>query len=63
MGWNFETGAPQEEILKSTFRALIKVGRMIKAALSLKLGKFKDIKLSSVEWYGIRGALLQLVYI
>ena len=63
MGWNFETNAPQEEIVKATFRALIKTLRMAKAALSLKIGKFKDIKLSNVEKYAIRGIITQLLFL
>ena len=63
MGWNFETNTPQEEIAKSTYRALVKICRMLKSALCLKFGKFKDIKLSNVEKYGIRGAIIQLLYV
>lgn len=63
MGWNFETNAPQEEIVKATFRALIKTLRIAKAALSLKIGKLKDIKLSNVEKYAVRGIITQLLFL
>ena len=36
---------------------------MAKAALSLKIGKFKDIKLSNVEKYAIRGIITQLLFL
>ena len=63
MGWNFETNAPQEEIWKGVYRAAIKLLGMAKSAVSFKLNDFKDIKLSNVEKYAIRGAITQALMI
>lgn len=61
MGWNFETNAPQEELWKGLFRASWKLLRLAGAAISFNGKKFKDIKLSNVEKYAIRGIIAQFV--
>ena len=63
MGWNFETNTPQEEIWKAFFRSAFKILRIGWAVLHVKFGQAKDIKLSNVEKYAIRGILTQIAII
>ena len=63
MGWNFETNTPQEEIVKATIRALWKTLRIGWNAFRLKFSQVKNIKLSQVERYAVRGFIMNLAMI
>ena len=59
LGWNFETGTPMDEILLGVFRGINKVIRKIYYWCSFN-SKGKSIKLSYVEKYALRDAVITL---
>lgn len=62
LGWNFETGTPMDEILPGVFRGINKVIRKIYYWCSSN-SKGKSIKLSYVEKYALRDAVITLAEI
>lgn len=64
LSWNFETGTPQDEILLGCVRGITKWFRMFyyvgRGMFTGDFTKLKDIKLSYVEKYALRDAVITL---
>lgn len=60
MTWNYETGLPQSEVFNGLYRSFYTLLRKLMAAIKIDRQALKDTKLSYVEKYAWRDAIITL---